>query len=216
VNQHTEEICMNPSDLYTCSTAAAKLGVTPVRVRALIASQRLKATLFGHVWLIEAAALDAVLSRKSGRPQQNEDGSWSNAQQAERGSWSTAGASWTEYGAESAAALAGLKSLPANAACELPCKRSACLRFFCGEPAQIGRPDIQLGSIVNVLEGQNPLKPFGSSLATLSSRRVGSSSVGWFGRFAAEKKRRQAEVNGETVSVLTVHFSVLTATCSHS
>ena len=68
MNQHTEEICMNRSDLYTCSTAAAKLGVTPARVRALIASQRLKATLSGHVWLIEAAALDAVLSRKSGRP----------------------------------------------------------------------------------------------------------------------------------------------------
>jgi hypothetical protein len=44
------------------------LGVTPARVRALIASQRLKATLFGHVWLIESAALDVVLSRKSGGP----------------------------------------------------------------------------------------------------------------------------------------------------
>jgi excisionase family DNA binding protein len=59
---------MNPSDLYTCSTAAAKLGVTPTRVRALIAAQNLRATLVGHVWLIEPAALDAVRSRKSGRP----------------------------------------------------------------------------------------------------------------------------------------------------
>ena len=59
---------MNPSDLYTRSPAVAKLGVTPTPVRALIAAQRLKATLFGHVWLIESAALDALLSRKSGRP----------------------------------------------------------------------------------------------------------------------------------------------------
>ena len=59
---------MNASDLYTCSTAAAELGVTPTRVRALIAANRLRATLVGHVWLIEPAALDAVRSRKSGRP----------------------------------------------------------------------------------------------------------------------------------------------------
>jgi hypothetical protein len=31
-----------PTKDYTCSTAAAKLGVTPTRVRALIAAQRLK------------------------------------------------------------------------------------------------------------------------------------------------------------------------------
>ena len=59
---------MNVSDLYTCSAAAAELGVTPTRVRALIAAKRLRATLVGHVWLIEPAALDAVRSRKSGRP----------------------------------------------------------------------------------------------------------------------------------------------------
>ena len=59
---------MNASDLYTCSTAAAELGVTPTRVRALIAAKRLCATFVGHVWLIEPAALDAVRSRKPGRP----------------------------------------------------------------------------------------------------------------------------------------------------
>jgi excisionase family DNA binding protein len=59
---------MNASDFYTCSTAAAELGVTPTPVRALIAANRLRATLVGHVWLIEPAALDTVRSRKSGRP----------------------------------------------------------------------------------------------------------------------------------------------------
>jgi excisionase family DNA binding protein len=59
---------MNALGLYTCSTAAAELSVTPTRVRALIAAKRLRATLVGGVWLIEPADLDAVRSRKSGRP----------------------------------------------------------------------------------------------------------------------------------------------------
>jgi excisionase family DNA binding protein len=59
---------MNASDLYTCSTAAAELGVTAARVRALIAAGRLRATLVGHAWLIEPKALDAVRHRQPGRP----------------------------------------------------------------------------------------------------------------------------------------------------
>jgi excisionase family DNA binding protein len=53
---------------YTTSTAAAELGVTPGRVRALIAAGRLQATLAGRDWLIEPKALDAVRDRKNGRP----------------------------------------------------------------------------------------------------------------------------------------------------
>jgi hypothetical protein len=60
-------------------------------VRALIAANRLRATLVGHVWLIEPAALDTVRSHWKAS-QQNECGSCSTASQAKHGSCSAAGA----------------------------------------------------------------------------------------------------------------------------
>jgi excisionase family DNA binding protein len=56
--------------LDTTTTAAAKLGVTPGRVRAMIAAGRLQATRAGRDWLIEPEALAAVRDRKPGRPPQ--------------------------------------------------------------------------------------------------------------------------------------------------
>ena len=52
----------------TTATAAVELGVTPGRVRAMIAAGRLHAILAGPVWLITPAALEAVRDRKPGRP----------------------------------------------------------------------------------------------------------------------------------------------------
>jgi excisionase family DNA binding protein len=54
--------------LFTTATAAAELGVTPGRVRAMITSGRLRATLAGRDWLIASKALEAVRDRKPGRP----------------------------------------------------------------------------------------------------------------------------------------------------
>jgi excisionase family DNA binding protein len=53
---------------FTTATAAAELGVTPGRVRAMITAGRLQATLAGRDWLIEPKALEAVRNRKTGRP----------------------------------------------------------------------------------------------------------------------------------------------------
>jgi excisionase family DNA binding protein len=52
----------------TTTTAAAKLGVTPGRVRAMIAAGRLQAIRAGRDWLIDAEALESVRQRKTGRP----------------------------------------------------------------------------------------------------------------------------------------------------
>jgi excisionase family DNA binding protein len=53
---------------HTTTTAAVELGVTPGRVRAMIAAGRLKAIRAGRDWLIEPKALVAVRQRKPGRP----------------------------------------------------------------------------------------------------------------------------------------------------
>jgi excisionase family DNA binding protein len=53
---------------HTTTTAAAELGVTPGRVRAMIAAGRLKAIRAGRDWLIDPKALAAVRERKPGRP----------------------------------------------------------------------------------------------------------------------------------------------------
>jgi len=58
---------MTPPFLTTGS-AARELGVTPGRVRAMIAAGRLQATLAGRDWLIHPKSLDAVRDRKPGRP----------------------------------------------------------------------------------------------------------------------------------------------------
>jgi len=52
----------------TTATAAAELGVTPGRVRAMIAAGRLRATPVGPMWIIAPEALEAVRKRKPGRP----------------------------------------------------------------------------------------------------------------------------------------------------
>jgi len=54
--------------LLTTDEAASRLGVTPVRVRAMIAAGRLPASKFGHVHMIKAADLKLVANRKPGRP----------------------------------------------------------------------------------------------------------------------------------------------------
>lgn len=52
----------------TTAEAAEALGVTPQRVRALIAAGRLKADKVGRDWLIAPPDLEAVRIRRSGRP----------------------------------------------------------------------------------------------------------------------------------------------------
>ena len=57
--------------LHTTTTASVVLGVTPGRVRAMIAAGRLQATRAGRDWLIEPEAIEAVRDRKPGRPRVN-------------------------------------------------------------------------------------------------------------------------------------------------
>jgi excisionase family DNA binding protein len=52
----------------TTTAAAARLGVTPRRVRALIDDGRLPATRIGRDWLIDVADLARVADRKPGWP----------------------------------------------------------------------------------------------------------------------------------------------------
>jgi excisionase family DNA binding protein len=52
----------------TTTEAAAALGVTPQRIRALIAAGRLRAVKVGRDWLIRPPDLEAVRVRTSGRP----------------------------------------------------------------------------------------------------------------------------------------------------
>lgn len=55
--------------MLTVAQAATALGVTVVRVRALLAAGRIPgAAKFGRDWAIPEAGLAAVLVRKNGRP----------------------------------------------------------------------------------------------------------------------------------------------------
>jgi excisionase family DNA binding protein len=54
--------------LITTKEAAARLGVIPARVRALIAAKRLPAQKVGRDWLIKEKDLELVRDRKPGRP----------------------------------------------------------------------------------------------------------------------------------------------------
>ncbi len=54
--------------LITTTEAAARLGVIPARVRALISAKRLPAIKVGRDWLIEEKNLELVRDRKPGRP----------------------------------------------------------------------------------------------------------------------------------------------------
>lgn len=57
-------------DTLTTAEAAARLGVTATRVRAMIASGRLPAQRFGPVYVIRMSDLKLVQHRKPGRPAQ--------------------------------------------------------------------------------------------------------------------------------------------------
>lgn len=52
----------------TTTQAAARLGVTPARVRQLIRAGRLTAKRHGTDWVIDERALARVAVRKVGRP----------------------------------------------------------------------------------------------------------------------------------------------------
>ena len=54
--------------LITTANAAARLGITDVRVRALIRAKRLPAQQFGRIYLIDEKDLALVKNRKPGRP----------------------------------------------------------------------------------------------------------------------------------------------------
>jgi len=54
--------------MLTASEAAAQLGITATRVRALIASGRLPAQKFGPIHMIKEGDLRLVENRKIGRP----------------------------------------------------------------------------------------------------------------------------------------------------
>lgn len=60
--------------LLTTGEAAERLGVTTVRVRAMIAAGRLPAEKFGHVHVIKESDLKLVKDRKPGRPPKIKDG----------------------------------------------------------------------------------------------------------------------------------------------
>lgn len=54
--------------LLTTRQAAKRLGISPRRVRALIASGRLPATKHGSAWAIQEKDLELVKERPTGRP----------------------------------------------------------------------------------------------------------------------------------------------------
>jgi excisionase family DNA binding protein len=54
--------------IISTTEAARRLNVSPSRIRAMIASARLKGIKVGKVWLIDPKDLDAVKDRKVGRP----------------------------------------------------------------------------------------------------------------------------------------------------
>ena len=56
----------------TTKQAAAQLGITPRRVRALITIGRLKAKKIGRDWLIDSRQLDAFTPLPPGRPTSKE------------------------------------------------------------------------------------------------------------------------------------------------
>ena len=54
--------------IISTADAAAKLGVSAIRVRQLIARGRLPATLIGRTWAVDEKDLAKVKVRKPGRP----------------------------------------------------------------------------------------------------------------------------------------------------
>lgn len=56
------------SDLISTKEAAARLGITPRRVQALIAAGRLPATRIGRALVIRDSDLSLIAERPTGRP----------------------------------------------------------------------------------------------------------------------------------------------------
>lgn len=56
------------SKLLTTTEVAARLGVTPIRVRALCENGELPATKFGRDWQIKERDLNRYSPRRRGRP----------------------------------------------------------------------------------------------------------------------------------------------------
>jgi excisionase family DNA binding protein len=56
------------TEFLTVEEVAAKLGITPRRVRAMIAAEQLAAVKLADRWIVRPAALAAVRHRKAGRP----------------------------------------------------------------------------------------------------------------------------------------------------
>ena len=55
-------------EMISTNEAAKELGVTSIRVRALISAGRLPAQKIGRDWIIHSSDLDLVRVRKPGRP----------------------------------------------------------------------------------------------------------------------------------------------------
>lgn len=58
--------------MLTTAQVAARLGVTPRRVQALIQTGRLRAVKPGHDWLIAEEDLASIAKRHTGRPSKKE------------------------------------------------------------------------------------------------------------------------------------------------
>ncbi len=56
------------TEYITTAEAAAALGISPMRVRQLIQDGTLRATKFGHVYMITRGDLAGVVRRPPGRP----------------------------------------------------------------------------------------------------------------------------------------------------
>ena len=56
------------NDIISTNEAAKELGITTIRVRALIRDGRLPAQKIGRDWIIRRVDLDFVRVRKPGRP----------------------------------------------------------------------------------------------------------------------------------------------------
>ena len=60
--------------LITTKEAAERLGVTPSRIRAMIAAGRLKAHKFGRDHQIRESDLELIMERHAGRPRKETNG----------------------------------------------------------------------------------------------------------------------------------------------
>jgi len=56
------------TEYITTAEAAANLGISPMRIRQLIQGGTLRATKFGHVYMITRGDLAGVVRRPPGRP----------------------------------------------------------------------------------------------------------------------------------------------------